>query len=334
MKPIIRVENLTKYYQKRCILDIASLEFEKAKIYCLFGPNGAGKTTLLDILDLLEPPTSGKVFFKGQEVNTSSLEARRRMGYVTQDPFLFDKTVFENVFIGLKIRSIKKKEKVKQILEEVGLSNFERRRANWLSGGEAQRVAIARALVYEPEILFLDEPTANIDRKGVQAIEELIKKINKIHQTTIVFTTHNLYQSYRLAEEVISLINGRVTKGSPENLFSYHLIQHGGLKQALLSPSLDISVVSKLCGDAHILIDPKDIILSKEPLYSSARNCLSGQITKIEITGAQVRVEVDTGVKFTALITEQSLKEMGLQVGGKIYAIFKSSSVKVFSDQT
>jgi len=216
---VIKVENLTKYYGDRSVLDIANLEFEKGKIYCLFGPNGAGKTTLLDILDLLWPPTSGRIFFCGQEVNTSSLEARRRMGYVAQDPFLFDKTVFENVFLSLKMRSIKKKGKVKQILEEVGLAGFENRRVKDLSGGEAQRVAIARALVYEPEVLFLDEPTANVDRKNVLTIEELIKKINKIHQTTIIFTTHNPYQSYRLTQEIILLINGQATKSSPENLF-------------------------------------------------------------------------------------------------------------------
>ena len=331
MNFVIKVENLTKYYGNRPVLDIAHLEFEKGKTYCLFGPNGAGKTTLLDILDLLQPPTSGRIFFKGQEVNTSSLEARRKMGYVAQDPFLFDRTVFENVFLGLKMRSRRdEKEKVRRILEEVGLTNFEGRRAKDLSGGEAQRVAIARALIYEPEVLFLDEPTANVDRENIRTIEEFIKKISKNHQTTVIFTTHNLCQSYRLTQEVISLINGQATKSSPLNLFSCELIRQDGLRWALLSSSLKISVVSKLCGKAHISIDPKDIILSKEPLSSSARNCLSGRITKIEITGAQVRVELNTGVKFTAFITEQSFKEMALQVGGKIYLIFKSSSVKVF----
>lgn len=327
---MIKIENLTKYYGNRCIFDIEHLEFEKAKIYCLFGPNGAGKTTLLNLLHLLESPTSGRIFFKDQEVDTSSLGARRKMGYVAQDPFLFDKTVFENIFLGLKVRSIKDKARVKQVLDEVGLSDFGQRRASQLSGGQAQRVAIARALIYEPEVLFLDEPTANVDKMNVQAIEELIKKINKNHQTTVIFTTHNLYQSYRLTEEVISLINGRATNGSPENLFSCELIPENGLKWALLSSSLKISVMSKLCGNAHILIDPKDIILSKKPIDSSARNCLAGQITKIEIAGAYIRVEVSTKVKIVAFITERSLKEMNLQVGDEIYLIFKNSSVKVF----
>ncbi|MBU0567597.1 ATP-binding cassette domain-containing protein [bacterium] len=214
-EPLIRIEDLTKYYGDGPVLDITHLEFEKAKVYCLFGPNGAGKTTLLDILDLLESPTSGRIFFCGQEVNISSLGTRRRMGYVAQDPFLFNKTVFENVFLGLKMRSRRnEKEKVRQILEEVGLTDFEDRRAKDLSGGEAQRVAIARALVHEPEVLFLDEPTANIDRENIRTIEELIKKINKNHRTTIIFTTHNLSQAYRLTEEIVSLINGQMTKNS------------------------------------------------------------------------------------------------------------------------
>ncbi|MDI6794585.1 MAG: ATP-binding cassette domain-containing protein [bacterium] len=339
--PLIKVENLTKYYGKRPVLDIPHLEFYKGGIYSLFGPNGSGKTTLLNILSLLDDPTRGKIFLGGEEVTTSSLWARRKIGMVAQDPFLFHTTVERNVGYGLAIRGVKskeRKERVRQVLSEVGLVGFETRGARELSGGEAQKMAIARTLAFEPEVLFMDEPTANIDKRTIESIEALIRKINESHSTTIIFTTHSLSQAYRMTEEVISLIDGTTVAASPENLFAVELVKEDGLTQAVIKSKgkkdvslIKVNVVTEKTGPGHILIDPGEIIVSGKPLVSSARNHFSGLITGLALRGAQVRVCVDVaGLEFVVIITHKFLEQMGLKPGSEVYLTFKTSIVTVF----
>jgi len=207
-KLIFKVRNLKKVYNNKIVLDVDNLNFQEGKIYAIVGPNGSGKTTLLNILNLLEKPDEGQIFFYEQEItdksNSDTLEIRRKITLVNQDPFLFNSTVYDNIAYGLKIRSIPskvQKSRIKSALNIVGLSGFKDRKANQLSGGEAQRVVIARALVIEPEVLFLDEPTANVDQKHIDVVERIIKKIRKEIKTTVIFTTHDLSQAYRLADD-------------------------------------------------------------------------------------------------------------------------------------
>ncbi len=215
-QPILRAENLKKYYDGRFCLEIPHLEFDAGKIYALIGPNGAGKTTLLKLLDLLEQPDSGKIYFDGEEIDRSSsnaLNVRRQMTLAMQNPVLFRTSVYKNVAYGLSVRSCDKNVKIaaaSAALNMVGLAGFEDRKARQLSAGETQRVALARALVLEPRVLFLDEPTANVDRKNVQVFESLIKKVNAEQGMTVIFTTHDLSQAHRLTDKIISLLDGRL----------------------------------------------------------------------------------------------------------------------------
>ena len=329
---ILKGKNLVKSYNQRFTLNIPSLEFEEGKIYALLGPNGAGKTTLLNLLSLLEKPDRGEIFYKEKRIDPSSLDYRRRISLIMQDPFLFHTTVYNNVAYGLKVRSLNRKEirgKVSKVLGLVGLLGFEGRKAHGLSGGEAQRVVFARALVLQPEILFLDEPTANIDRRNTEIIEETIRRINR-ERVTIVLATHNFSQAYSLANEVISLLDGRIVEASPENLFSGIIEETDGLKEVFLSPEVKITLVTEKTGRAHISIAPEDIILSCHPLDSSARNSFSGRITEIVGEGERVRLSVDTGVKFVTLITKKSFQEMGLNIDSRVYLTFKTSSIKVY----
>lgn len=213
-KPVLRVENIIKRQNSGFSLDIPRLEFQRGGAYSITGPNGSGKTTLLNILNLLEKPDDGDIFFyDGKVTPFNSLEIRRKMGMVMENPYLFHTTVYKNMALGLKCRSVDKGEwdsSVKGALNMVGLGGFEKRYAPDLSRGESQRVAIARILVFKPEVLFLDEPFSNIDRKHVGLLEELIKAIIEKHQTTVIFTTHDLAQAHRLADEVITLMDGRM----------------------------------------------------------------------------------------------------------------------------
>jgi len=337
-KLIFKVRNLKKVYNDKIVIDVDNLNFQEGKIYAIVGPNGSGKTTLLNILNLLEKPDEGQIFFYDQEItnksNSDTLEIRRRMTLVNQDPFLFHSTVYDNIAYGLKIRSIPskvQKSRIRSALNIVGLSGFKDRKANQLSGGEAQRVVIARALVIEPEVLFLDELTANIDQKHIDVVERIIKKIKKEIKTTVIFTTHDLSQAYRLADEVISLLDGKIIKQVPENLLRGEIIEEeDGLKWFKTMGNIKFAIVSEKVGLAYISIDPRDIILSYEQFQSSARNSFLGKITKIIEQNHLVKLEIDIGIPLVVIITRESFFKMNFNLGSKVYLTFKASAVKLY----
>lgn len=337
-KLIFKVRNLKKVYNDKIVIDVDNLNFQEGKIYAIVGPNGSGKTTLLNILNLLEKPDEGQIFFYDQEItnksNSDTLEIRRRMTLVNQDPFLFHSTVYDNIAYGLKIRSISskvQKSRIRSALNIVGLSGFKDRKANQLSGGEAQRVVIARALVIEPEVLFFDEPTANIDQKHIDVVERIIKKIKKEIKTTVIFTTHDLSQAYRLADKVISLLDGKIIKQVPENLLWGEIVEEeDGLKRFKAMGNIKFAIVSEKVGLAYISIDPRDIILSYEQFQSSARNSFLGKITKIIEQNHLVKLEIDIGIPLVVIITRESFFKMNFNLGSKVYLTFKASAVKLY----
>ena len=335
-KTIIKIRNIKKIYNNKTVLDVDCLDFQEGKIYAIVGPNGSGKTTLLNILNLLDNPDEGQISFYDQEIsnksNEDTLKIRRRMTLVNQNPFLFHSTVYDNIAYGLKIRSFSSTEqriRIKNALNMVGLPGFEKRKVNQLSGGEAQRVVIARALVIEPEVLFLDEPTANIDQRHIDVVERIIKKINKETKTTVIFTTHDLSQAYRLANEVLSLLEGKVIKQVQENIFRGEIVEEDGLKWFKVTEDIKLAILTEKVGLAYIYIDPNDIILSYQQFQSSARNSFSGRIIKIFEQNHSVKLEVDVGVNLVTTITRKSFQDMNLNLGSKVYLTFKASAVKL-----
>jgi tungstate transport system ATP-binding protein len=336
-KPMLKVKNLKKIYNNKTVLDIDYLGFQESKIYAIVGPNGSGKTTLLNILNLLVKPDKGQIFFRDQEIinnsNAKILEIRRKMTLVDQDPFLFQSTVYSNVAYGLKVRSVSsiiQQNRIKNALDMVGLSGFEDRKVDQLSGGETQRVVIARALVIEPEILFLDEPTTSIDQRNIDIVERIIKKIKEKIKTTVIFSTHNLSQAYRLADEVISLLEGKIIKQVPENIFRGEIKEEDGLKWFKVAENIKFALVSEKIGPAYICIDPQDIILSYEQFQSSARNTFLGKIVKIIEQNHLVKLEVDISIPLVTIITRESFQQMNLNLGSKVYLTFKASAVKIY----
>ena len=187
----------------------------------LIGPNGSGKTTLLRMMALLDKPTDGEIYYKGEKVDNSNAKAiRGRVTMVFQRTMNFNKTVYKNVAYGLQLKKMSENEikrRVMQALDVVGMKKFDDRRSKKLSGGEQQRVAIARALVLEPELLLLDEPTANLDPKSTLGIERIISEIKK--RATVVIATNNPFQASRLSDRVACLLNGRlIGEGTPKEI--------------------------------------------------------------------------------------------------------------------
>jgi len=207
------------------ILKGVSLEVDEGEILAVIGPTGSGKTTLLRLLNLLDHPDGGKVLFDGTDVSKderSRFSARRRMAMVFQKPTIFNLTVEKNVSYGLRIRGVSgqaRRDRSRAALRDVGLSGYENRRAFSLSGGEAQRVALARALVTEPELLLLDEATANLDPRTAETIEDLIRRAGG-DGLSVVMATHDLDQARRLSDSVAVLVGGEMVQmGSPDDIF-------------------------------------------------------------------------------------------------------------------
>lgn len=213
---IYLLENVTKCYGERQVLDIASLEIFQGEILGVVGPSGAGKSTLLRLLNFLEPPTSGSIRYQNERFEPGRempLAVRRKVTTVFQRPLLLDRNVFDNVDYGLRLRGDRDgRQRILRSLEQVGLVEFARQRARTLSGGEAQRVALARAMVVEPHVLLLDEPTANLDPYNVGLIEDIVKDLNHRQGVTLVLVTHNVFQARRLADRVVFILDGQVVE--------------------------------------------------------------------------------------------------------------------------
>ncbi len=222
---MICIENICKSFGSKEVLKNVTLAINRGEIFALLGPSGAGKTTLLRILDFFEKPKSGAIVFDGMQLNFhDTKKIRKKMSLLFQTPAVFNASVFDNVAYGLWVRGIDKmiiEKKVGDALNIVGLSGMEKQRARTLSGGEAQRMAFARAIVYEPQILLLDEPTANLDPANVAKIEEIIRRISSDLGTTIVIATHNIPQVKRIADRAGILLNGELIEvNSIEGIFT------------------------------------------------------------------------------------------------------------------
>jgi len=208
----IETSSIIKTYKEKTVLHLEGkyqdLFFESGKIHGIIGPNGSGKTTLMKIMAGLVTPTAGDVLYNGQPLGQ---ELFSQMTYSTHTPTLFSRSIYENIAYPLKIRKWEKDkidQTVSQLLDEFEIAAIKNQSARHLSGGESQKTALARALSFSPQVLFLDEPTANIDPKSIQVIEAALKKRNVEDGLTIIIITHNLSQAFRICNHLTFLDQG------------------------------------------------------------------------------------------------------------------------------
>ncbi len=200
------------------LIDRVDLVLEPGPKTVVVGPNGAGKSLLLRLLHGLIEPTAGRVLWRGRPADR---EIRLRQAMVFQKPVLLRRSVAANVDYALRARGVggaARAERLRQALTLARLTRLAARPARVLSGGEQQRLALARALAVEPEVLFLDEPTASLDPASTLAVEELIGRADA-DGTKIVLVTHGLGQARRLADEVVFLHRGQVAEHTPASTF-------------------------------------------------------------------------------------------------------------------
>ncbi len=346
-------------YQKRDGRDILkniNIGIDHGKILALIGPTGAGKTTFLRLIDMLDKPSSGKILFDGVDVTNSEkarLAARRRMSFVLQKPVVFNTSVYDNVAYGSKWHGLDRRstrEKVDGILETVGLSAYRKRNARTLSGGEVQRVAIARALITKPEVLLLDEPTANLDPVSASKIEDLLWDVIKQETITVIMATHDMSQGQRLADSISVLVNGEIVQSggarevftSPRNREVAEFVGMENMIDGLVTSCEKelaiIDVNSKVVqavtdcsvGDKVLVgLRPEDVTISLSEVCSSARNCLAGSVVSMVFDGPLCRVGIDCGFPLVALVTRKSAEELELEKGKQVYATFKAVNIHI-----
>jgi tungstate transport system ATP-binding protein len=201
----------------RSIIDGISAEITAGPTTVILGANGAGKSVLMRLMHGLLRPTSGEIRWRAQ----GGERLRRGQAMVFQRPVMLRRSALANIVYALELARVPAAERARQAIEalrEVGLADMLHRAARVLSGGEQQRLALARAWALHPEVLFLDEPTANLDPGATREIENVIKAFDA-SGTKIVMSTHNLGQARRLGDEVLFLHQGRLVERAPVDRF-------------------------------------------------------------------------------------------------------------------
>ncbi len=352
----LQTVNLEQRAGSKPLLKSINLKIDKGEVFVIIGPTGAGKTTLLRLLDLLDRPYAGDIYLDGikaTDAGVNVMEVRRRLSMVFQKPVVFNNSVFENVAYPLRVRGLDNRSitsRVEGMLEVSGLSGYAKRKAKTLSGGEAQRVALARAMIAEPQVLFMDEPTANLDPASVKAIESLIVEFNRSNNLTVVITTHDIQQGWRLAHRAGVLMQGELVQaGQPGEIFNaprdIRVAGFVGIKNIMRGViawsrtgmagveinDRIIEAVSELPAgaDVDIYIRPEEIVLSLQGLQGSARNTLAGRVKSVRVEGPLCTAMLDCGFTLEALVTARSAEEMALSEGQEIYASIKATAVKV-----
>lgn len=216
---ILSLQNICFSYGTSPVLKDVSYDFEKGRMYCIIGKSGVGKTTLLSLLSGLASPDGGHIFYDGQDIAKIDKYRFRSnyIGVIFQSFNLITKfTAVENVVLSMDIagkKQAKKKERAKELLYSVGLSEDEAdRRVLKLSGGQQQRVAIARALAAKPAILLADEPTGNLDSRTSQDVLGLMKVAGQKFSQTMVMITHN-EEIAQMADRIVRIEDGRIVSG-------------------------------------------------------------------------------------------------------------------------
>jgi len=339
--------DLDEFHLRQIDLDVAAGEY-----FVVLGPTGAGKTVLLETIAGLHQPRKGCILLDGRDVTNVPPE-RRGIGFVYQDYMLFPHLgVAGNIAFGLKLRRMDRnaiEECMTGISHLLAIDHLLHRRPGTLSGGEQQRVALARALVVEPQLLLLDEPLSALDPGMREGLQRELARLHRELSTTTVHVTHDFEEAVALGDRIAVVNEGRIVQvGSPEEIFrkpdSEFVARFVGVRnifrgeirpgedgyQVLHLDGVEIAVVTNLVGPAHGSIRPEEIVISREPLRSSARNSFRGRIVNIADRGTFVYVTVRIPPDFTCIITRRSLEEMELREGLEVYVSFKASAVHIF----
>lgn len=296
----LKINNVFKSYDQKKVLNNISLDIEEGEFLCLLGPSGCGKTTLLRIIAGLEDVNSGTIILQDKDI-TNLEPSKRGFGIVFQSYALFpNMTAYNNIAFPLKERKVSKEKidnKVKEVLETVGLTNEAHKYPKALSGGQQQRIAIAIALALEPKFLLLDEPMSALDAKVRHKLRMDIKRLQKELNITTIMVTHDQEEAITMADKIAILNGGDIMQiGTPEEIYQN--------PQNLFT--------AQFIGDTNCF-DNGDSILTVRPEYvqieKSTKENYQGIISNIEFRGNLLRVEIKDKLNENFIISDVSIKE-------------------------
>jgi putative ABC transport system ATP-binding protein len=210
----LETDHLSRVVSGKRLVDDITIGIQKGEILVVVGPSGSGKSSFLRLLNRLDEPTSGTVYLEGTDYRQiPPQELRRRVGLVTQSPYLFPGTIADNLRFGPRQQGKDlSDDTIARLLDQVGLTDRANSDIVNLSGGEAQRVSLARAIANSPTVLLMDEPTSALDEKAKEEVEALILKVVRQNALTCVMVSHDLALAARIASRVMIVKAGRLEK--------------------------------------------------------------------------------------------------------------------------
>ncbi len=323
---MLEITNIYKTYENQLLLKGISFSLAAGETICLLGASGSGKSTILRIIAGLEQADSGDVCWDGQSILETATH-QRNFGLMFQDYALFPHlNVFENVAFGLQMKQWPKNEialRVDEVLGQVNLAGFAKRRVTELSGGEQQRVALARALAPRPRLLMLDEPLGALDRALRESLLDELRAI--LHHTEIpaIYVTHDQQEAFTIADKIILLREGQIAQtGTPPEVFAHpadgwvaRFLGLGNVVRGKIvgrlkveEPALSLSkgwkvdspvgILEITCGHLHHLGDEITLLLRPRAEVVDSGEMLSGVVTDVVFREQAFRVELAGGLYF------------------------------------
>jgi len=327
-----------------------SLQVKEGEYFVVLGPTGAGKTVLVECIAGIHRPKQGEIYFAGERIDFLKPE-ERGIGYVPQDYALFpNMTVEDNIAFGLRIRKAPLshiKETVDRLVSLLRIGHLLHRHPETLSGGEKQRVALARALAINPRLMLLDEPLSALDE---QTREELCRELKRIHRETgmmIIHISHNLEETFSLADRVCILNEGRVMAigkpaellNHPPNYFVASFLRTGNIfrgttvwengKLIFRNGFMELLLREGKEGEAYATIRPEMVHLHSDA--SLPHNNLPGRISAIIDQGHFYKIVVDVGgEEVVSLMTRPAMENSGIKEGEEVYVYLDPSAIHTF----
>ncbi len=336
----VELKNINKSFGVFKASDNVSFGIEKGKLIGLLGPSGSGKTTILRMIAGLEHPDSGEIIIDGKVVNDIPA-SKRGIGFVFQSYALFRyMTVYDNIAFGLKVQKADKKyidERVRELIDLIGLSGLEKRYPSQLSGGQRQRVAFARALAPNPQLLLLDEPFAAIDAKVRQELRSWLREMITRLGVTSIFVTHDQDEAIEVADEIIVTNKGRIEQigtpievyRNPQTAFTASFFGH----TAFLEDYRRFSSFDDIEGADKAIVRPEFVRAAKKNeniIYRSSAS--EGEILQVSFRGNAIELLIS--VNGSVITANRGLDEAPIEVGERVnvflYRIFVTAGEKAY----
>lgn len=354
---ILLGEDLEVRHGNRLVLSVERIALREGEILGVIGPNGAGKSTLMRVLALLQEPSAGRVWYRNRTGGRAAEALRKSSAAVFQSPHLWTGTVAYNVALGLRLRNVRDSEiqtRIAGISESLGIGDLLDQPVSHLSGGEAQRVALARALVLEPEVLFLDEPTASLDLDVRISLRQDIERLARTRAGSTLLVTHDRHEAFYLADRIAVLEKGQLVQiGTPPDLYenpaTLYIAGVTGAELALrgrVVESEDGLVVAAVDGvnvlavgtaepgaAVKIAYRPEDLVLadpSEDPRRDSARNVFYATVAEARPLGGLVRVRLEGPPGMVALVSRSAADKLALENGSRVAVRIKATALHAF----